>query len=146
MLKNKSNYLVLVLLICLISLLFFAGCVEETTNPSEKLRVAVLPADNSALVLVAQEKGFFAANGLEVELKEYPYGLPTLYALQDDELDIGLPAEFALVGESFNADNYRVIATCPQENVMVIVARKSSGIAKPSDLKGKLLAVTRKTQ
>jgi len=140
--------------LCIVLIIFFvftSGCVKETTRQTQssqrdKLRVAVLPADNSALVLTAKEKGFFKTNGLDVTLVEYPYGLPTLHALSADEVDVGLPAEFAFVGESFKKDNLRIIATGPHENVMVIVARRDKGINKPSDLVGKKIAVTRKTQ
>ena len=57
---------------------------------AEKASVAVLPLVSSAPVFIAQSRGFFAAEGLEVELRFFQAAQPVALAVASGDLDIGV--------------------------------------------------------
>ena len=59
-------------------------------NAAEKASVAVLPLVSSAPVFIAQSRGFFAAEGLEVELRFFQAAQPVALAVASGDLDIGV--------------------------------------------------------
>ncbi|MFP5213095.1 MAG: ABC transporter substrate-binding protein [Acidobacteriota bacterium] len=111
----------------------------------EKITIGISPTDYSLLIFIAMDQGFFEQNGLEVTLKEFPFGYLTLGHLADGEIDFGTAADFAFVGKSFETTDLRVLASICRAGVEELVARKDKGIAAPADLKGKKVGVTLKT-
>jgi len=59
-------------------------------NAAEKLSVAVLPLVSSAPVFIAQSRGFFAAEGLDVELRFFQAAQPVALAVASGDLDVGV--------------------------------------------------------
>lgn len=66
------------------------GCIQ---NQQEKLSIGLQTTPSSSLVLVAEEKGFFEQNGLDIELAEFTAGKFALQAFLSQDVD------FAVVGD-----------------------------------------------
>jgi len=61
-----------------------------TASAAEKLRIGVLRLASSGPVFVAEDKGYFAAEGLEVELKFFDAAQPVAVATVSGDIDIGV--------------------------------------------------------
>ena len=57
---------------------------------AEKIDVAVLPLVSSAPVFIAQSRGFFAAEGLEVELRLFQAAQPVALAVASGDAELGV--------------------------------------------------------
>lgn len=98
-----------------------------------------------APVLLAQEKGFFAKQGLEVALKPIPLNSQNPAALESGEVDIAMPTASVLL-QAVNAglDHVAVagfIETVKTDSNFGIVARPAANIKQPSDFVGKKVGV-----
>ena len=103
---------------------------------NEKVRMAIAKTPLSGLMLIAHDKGFFNDEGLDVEIQSLQSGRNAL-----DSVLAG-SAEMAFVGDAPVAylGYIQVVATLMLATNNAIVARKSSGILKPRDLRGKRVA------
>jgi NitT/TauT family transport system substrate-binding protein len=61
-----------------------------TASAAEKLRIGVLRLASSGPVFVAEDMGYFAAEGLEVELKFFDAAQPVAVATVSGDIDIGV--------------------------------------------------------
>ncbi|HYF05590.1 MAG TPA: ABC transporter substrate-binding protein [Patescibacteria group bacterium] len=109
-----------------------------------KVRIGTLN-DFSALDLLAHKQGYFAQEGLDVELKKYPNGRAELEDLVASKIDLGVAADFVGVRYMFSHDNLRVVTQVDSAELLSVYAKKASGINKPEDLKGKKVGLIRKT-
>lgn len=112
-------------------------------NAKEKLKIGWVYAMANAPVLVAQEKGYFEAQGLDVELLQFKSGPLVHQALSAGELDmayIGSPPVYHWFSRGLES---RILAKVNYGQAAVI-SRNDSGIAALADLKGKKLAGVRK--
>lgn len=140
-----KGILLLTLLISLIAMNL--SCQDKTESPGsmikrEPLNIGIALQPNSALFIIANEKGFFEKHGLDIIAKEYPSGKRAmLEGLLTGEADVVSTADVPIVFNSFKRKDFSIItATCAVHNMPRIVARKDSGIIRPSDLLNKRLA------
>jgi diguanylate cyclase (GGDEF)-like protein/PAS domain S-box-containing protein len=84
----------------------------------------------------AQEKGFYAQENLEVELRESVAGISTVEQVLNGEAQYGV-ADTALLQERLNGKPVVVLASIFQHNPLVLVTLKKSGIVSPYELLGK---------
>jgi NitT/TauT family transport system substrate-binding protein len=111
----------------------------------EQLTIASGSPEFSALTLVAKEKGYFARHGLNVTIRDYPTGALAMNELLSGRADLAYAAEFVGVSTSFRAPDFKIIGSTAKSNVIALVVRNDRGIVKPSDLKGKIIAVPKGT-
>jgi len=144
----KAVHLLLILLV-----IVFDGCSNEdrdtATGSYEKITLGVPSSDYPlffAFILLAKEQGFFKDYGLDVIYKLYPHGVGSLKALKNDVVDIAIGAEFPFVRQSLKDSRMKIIASISQVDVLQLIARKDSGILKPSDLTGKRVALIKESQ
>lgn len=121
----------------------FPACKEKVNPPVERVTIAVPTLPHSGLFYVAQEKGYFREEGLEVVVAPTMYGKLAL-----DELIAG-KADFALCGETpvmfavLRGENIFVVADLMNSvKDEAIVARKDRGIVSPPDLKGRTVGLS----
>lgn len=95
-----------------------------------------LPA---AICYLAGLKGFFKAEGLEVEEKMFSSGRDALDALLAKKAELQSVSETPIVHALLQGNDIVTIATVSRHKEAKLVARKDKGIAKASDLKGKKL-------
>jgi NitT/TauT family transport system substrate-binding protein len=112
----------------------------------EALTLAVVPTELNALLYVAEAQKLFAANGLQVTLKEhYDSGASAAAGMLNGEADIALAAEFPIVRQVFNKKDITSVGTIAKYENTYIIWRTDSGIKTIQDLKGKKVGVTLKT-
>jgi len=110
---------------------------------AEKVRMAYLIGDLHELAApVAIEKGFFADEGVEMELVgKFRAGPEEMQAFASGDLDIGYLGEApATTAVANGAADVQVLAQLNLEGSAVVV-RKDSKIKSVSDLKGKVVAI-----
>jgi len=112
----------------------------------ETLTVAMVPTELNALFYIAEAQKLFAANGLQVTLKEdYDSGASAAAGMLNGEADIALAAEFPVVRQVFNKRDITDFGTITKYENTYIICRTDSGIKTIQDLKGKKVGVTLKT-
>lgn len=129
--------------------LFSAGCAaqeEGYTGPVEKVTIGVESSLLPAAVWVAEDKGFFQEEGLDLTIKEFDSGKASLVAMLsgDGGIDISAAAPTPIMFNSFGREDFYVFGTFAYayEDIKVI-ANKDSGIADVNDLIGKKIGTLR---
>lgn len=121
-------------------ILVLYGCGGAPSDQGkERLRVGYHPNFGGAsAVSIGLEKGYFAQEGLEVELVQFTSGPPSVAALVAGDIDISFLGHgaFSLVLEG----QVDVIAVDCLSNAEEILARTDSGIRTVEDLKDRTLA------
>ena len=93
------------------------------------------------LVYLADEQGWFTAQGLTARVQDYPSGKLAYEALQRGEIPVAACASLPIVFGGLAQPDLRVLAVVgTTANEMQIVARRDRGITQPSDLRGKRIA------
>jgi len=123
------------------------GCQEQPVKP-EEIEKVTLGVETSLLpsaVWVAENKGYFEREGLDLTIKEFDSGRTALATmLNEGNLDMVTVAQTPVMFNSFDRDDYVIIATMVYSNNDVkILARQDRGIKNPSDLRGKTVGITK---
>lgn len=111
-----------------------------------ELRKVSIQIDGAAVpyyapLYLAQEKGYFAEQGLDVEFY-YAAAADIVKNVGVGNVEFGFPnADSVIVGRAAGVP-VKVVHTTYQHGLGATIFKKSSGIAKPTDLKGKKVAVT----
>jgi len=132
--------ILVILLISALAFLFFFPTSPPRAH-EEPLTIASGTLDSSVLTLIADEKGYFQKYGLNVTIREYPAGTYAVKELLAGNADLACAAEFVGVTTSFQSPDLRIITTTAKINNLYLIIRSDRGISKPSDLKGKTIAV-----
>jgi len=124
-----------------------SGCeAKKPAAPLEKITVAIYPSPHTTLVQVAQAKGFFQAEGLEVALQPQGSGKAAVQTLVDGKSDIATSADTPIMFALMRGASISVFATIrTASQAEAIVARSDMGIKTVADLAGKRVGVTRGT-
>ncbi len=110
---------------------------RKYSGSAEKIRLAVSTPDASALIYIADNRGFFRDHGLDVSIKNYEAGILAMNDIVADEIDIATVGEFVLVSQIFRGTDLMALGTTVISNSCELIARRDRGIEKLSDLKGK---------
>ncbi len=130
--------------------LFFAPALAMAAEPAAATRppltLAVADLLYAAPVLIAESQGYFAAEGLPLNIIRCPVGRICLQHLMEGQ------AQFATVGDtpvalaSFTRQDFAIIATTTTSGgELRMVARKDRGIDKAADLRGRRIAIIQGT-
>jgi len=110
----------------------------------EMFRLGLARETPCVLPMVALEKGFFAEEGLQVVVTEFPSGARALSAMLTGAVDVATVAEVPIAEAGFKHKDFRVFASIALVgDNHGIVAHRANGIEKPSDLRGKRVATQR---
>ena len=111
------------------------------TATKEPITIGVERSPLLALVIIAEDQGFFSKQGVDVKVKYYASGKLALNGMFSGEVELATPAETPIVFGSFERMDFSIVATIgSSDNEPKIVARKDRGIQKPGDLRGKPIA------
>lgn len=117
---------------------------KASTGPVESVVVGVEAGMLSAAVWIAESKGYFEREGLDVTITLFDSGRLSLLAMLNGEgPDISTVAPTPIMFKSFERDDFAVFGTFvySYEDVKVI-ARKDKGVETVADLKGRKVGVT----
>jgi len=132
------NYKLLFFSIFLLSNILFAKNSTQKVN----LQLSWLHQFQFAGYYVAKEKGFYKDSGIDVNIKEYKYGLDIRKTLLNKE------SEFVIGKTSFIIDRIsgqKIIALLAvyQHSPMMLLVREDSSIKTVKDLRGKNIMITK---
>jgi len=118
---------------------------KKYTGEMEKITVGVEKSLLPALVWIAENKGYFAENGVEVTIKEFDSGRAAFTAmLKDGGLDMVTVAQTPVMFNSFDRSDFAIVsAMVSSYNDVFVLARRDRGITKPGDLRGKKVGLTK---
>lgn len=148
----RFKTLLATLLGILLMLALAAGCAqkEKTEGPDgnapAKLKIGSLTNEENLPILVAQEKGYFTAENLQVELVPMQSPVELQSAFQSGELD-GMMTDIMIAlmlkgaGEDLRITSIALGST-PQEGRFAIVAAPNSDIQTVQDLKGRSIGIS----
>lgn len=126
-------------LLAAVSLSGLANLAEAAT-----IKVGYLPVTGHAKFFVAKEQGFFAKEGLDVELIEFQNSADGLNAVVAGKLDVGAFGTTAPVAHIAKGANLKIIGGIMGGDAAVITTpANASKLAKVADLRGKKIATVR---
>ncbi len=117
------------------------GCSQQTGKPDEidKVTLGVESSLLPAAVWVAENKGYFQEEGLDLTIKEFDSGKSSFLAMLEGEgVDISTVAPTPIMFSSFDRQDFYIFSTFAYayEDIKVI-AHGDKGITAAVDLKGK---------
>ncbi|MGB9804514.1 ABC transporter substrate-binding protein [Desulfofundulus sp.] len=145
----RRNLLFLVVLLVLAGTAA-AGCAGKvTTAPQENrstLRLGMLPIIDNLPFWVAQQKGYFKAEGLNVQLIPFPSAVERDSAFAAGQIDAAVGDLLAVAGLNNAGTPVRAVSICmgvkPGESRFAILSAPRSDIRKPAQLKNVPIAIS----
>jgi NitT/TauT family transport system substrate-binding protein len=125
--------------------LLLACWAAPTVAQPQPLRIAVAQLPYFSPALVAGWQGFFADEGLAVEIVPCVNGRRCLKHLTDKEVDIATVADTPIVTAVHDGLPFHILATMTTSRDNSFIARADRGIASPADLRGKRIGFVRGT-
>lgn len=105
---------------------------------ADTLRIAATQAPVSLPLYVAQQRGFFADEQLEVAIADCIGGTRCLRQLRDGKVDLATSSEMPVVLQAFTQPDLAIIATMARANDnLKLIARRSSGVTRSEQLDGR---------
>ncbi|MBF0415037.1 MAG: NrtA/SsuA/CpmA family ABC transporter substrate-binding protein [Magnetococcales bacterium] len=114
-----------------------------TPIKSIPLTIGADESDVSTLIWVAHDREYTARRGLAVTMKPFSAGKFAAEALERGDVDLAASADIVLIKRILQGTDLRVLASINFFNTNDVIARRDSGITRPSDLKGKRLGLVR---
>ncbi|MDD4929982.1 MAG: NrtA/SsuA/CpmA family ABC transporter substrate-binding protein [Gallionella sp.] len=113
----------------------------QTVHAADKLTICYV-ATHSALVPLANLRGFYAAERIDVEVRSFPSGRHTLAAMFAGECALAAAGETPTVHSSLSRNDFRILATISVSgNIERMIVRNDRGIRTAADLRGRRIAV-----
>ena len=118
----------------------------ESKPSNDVVRIGLTLTSDAIPAMVALDKGFFKAEGLNPVVTEYAYGAVSFKNLLEDRVDLAMLAETPLVIERFKRKDFSVISNISSTyQSRRIVGLTGKGIHAIADLKGKRIGVLKNT-
>lgn len=138
---KKSLPLSILAILLIGTIILFLGCINSypsglaTAGASgEKLKIGIQTSPSSSLVIVADEKGFFKEQGLDVEIVDFSAGKFALQAFLAKQLDFCVVGDVPVVLSLMNGNDFYVISqTVSTNNESRIIALKENGLENAKD-------------
>ncbi len=125
---------------------FAALCVLAGARPARAapLELAVARTPLSLPLYVAEAEGYFGDEGLTTTMADCIGGHRCLQRVLDGQADVGTASDSPVMFRSFERSDYVVIGTfVTTSDDVKLVGRRSAGITRPGDLRGKKVGVVR---
>ncbi|MBP2325215.1 NitT/TauT family transport system substrate-binding protein [Kibdelosporangium banguiense] len=120
-----------------------SGGLEQT-----KVTVGTLPIVDTVPLAIAQEKGYFKQEGLEVEVKSLPGGAAAVPGLANGELQFAFGNYVSFfTAQAKGVLDIKLVADAYQatQGMFLIMTGKGSEVGKPLGLAGKKIAINTKS-
>ena len=137
---------ILLLSMLILTLALAAGCGNSNDNTQKDLQpitIGLMPDTDSLPFIIAKEKGYFAEEGIEVNIQQYKSAMDRDSALQSGNLD-GAVSDMLAVAFA-KAGGFDVKVTLFTDGSYKLIASKEAGINNVKALAGKDVAVSRNT-
>ncbi|MGM9540641.1 ABC transporter substrate-binding protein [Anaerovibrio sp.] len=122
-----------------------AGCGGQQAEKKELqgISIGVMPDIDSVPIIIAEEKGYFAEEGLKVDIQKFKSAMDRDAALQSGNLDGAISDMLAVAFAK--AGGFDVKVTSYTDGTYKLIAGKDAGASVPQDLAGKDVAVSKNT-
>ena len=111
---------------------------------SPPLTIATGTGAMGGTLIIAQEKGFFKEQGVNTTITSLRRGKLAFQAYEQGKFNATTTTSLHIVRSNFDASHHVIIGTlCYTNNQTKLLARKSAGITRISDLKAKKIAVNK---
>ena len=139
--KMKKGLLLLVMMVLAVTVISANGTTEQK---EQKIKLGYMPNLISASIgAIGVEEGYFAEQGLDVELVKFTSGPPEFAAMAAGDLDAAIIGHGAhLLAIQGQAEIFYLEVLGNSDKIMAL---KSANIEKIADLKGKTIACVRGT-
>lgn len=137
---------ILLLGMLILALVLAAGCGnsdDKEKKPLQPITIGLMPDTDSLPFIIAKEKGYFAEEGIEVNIQQYKSAMDRDSALQSGNLD-GAVSDMLAVAFA-KTGGFDVKVTSFTDGSYKLIASKESGINNVKALAGKDVAVSRNT-
>lgn len=137
---------ILLLSMLILTLALAAGCGnsnDKTQKNLQPITIGLMPDTDSLPFIIAKEKGYFAEEGIEVNIQQYKSAMDRDSALQSGNLD-GAVSDMLAVAFA-KAGGFDVKVTSFTDGSYKLIASKDAGINNVKALAGKDVAVSRNT-
>ncbi len=137
---------ILLLSMLILALVLAAGCGnsnDKTQKDLQPITIGLMPDTDSLPFIIAKEKGYFAEEGIEVNIQQYKSAMDRDSALQSGNLD-GAVSDMLAVAFA-KAGGFDVKVTSFTDGSYKLIASKDAGINNVKALAGKDVAVSRNT-
>jgi NitT/TauT family transport system substrate-binding protein len=108
---------------------------------TQKITVARTGGIPNSFTYIAEENGYFAAEGLDIHYIDYDQGPPALRALREKRADITSSGELPVVRSIMRGDAIEIVAELESDPGTNIIARKDLGVSTGYDMRGKTIGV-----
>ncbi len=137
---------ILLLSMLILTLALAAGCGnsnDKTQKDLQPITIGLMPDTDSLPFIIAKEKGYFAEEGIEVNIQQYKSAMDRDSAQQSGNLD-GAVSDMLAVAFA-KAGGFDVKVTSFTDGSYKLIASKEAGINNVKALAGKDVAVSRNT-
>ena len=144
--KKKRNFIVIAAVILIVAIVLssfvYLSYQKTYTGSIEPITLGIYPSEYSSLIYIANDKQYFAENGLQITLKNYASGAAAVDGMLNGEVDVATASEFVTVNNALQNASIYAFGSISKYLNLYIVARTDSGITSIADLTGKKIAVT----
>jgi ABC-type nitrate/sulfonate/bicarbonate transport system substrate-binding protein len=133
---------ILLILIIFAGMFLFTNLQQYSVRNVESITIGMDQNQVNLLVYVAENRGYFVDNDLNVKVMNYSSGLAAFRGLMRGEVDIAAATEFIFVRNVFTNQSIQTIGSIDKFQQIYIVARKDRGIGEIKDLEGKNIGLT----
>lgn len=121
-----------------------SGKNATTPDKTEKIiHIGIMPDVESIPFIIADKNGYFAQEGVKVEIKHFKSAKDRDSALQTGKLD-GVVTDVVAVVFA-NEGGFKLKIVCPNDGNIELMAGKESGILSMQDLQGKSIGLSTNT-
>ncbi len=116
----------------------FPDTSQTYSGTPESIMIGNTAYENSALLNIADDQGYFAKCGLNVIIRNYDSGGTSISDMKNGVTDISISGEYSIVAESLNKENISIIGSIDKYQNVFLICRKDRGIKNISNLKGRI--------
>ena len=154
--RGRTVWGCMVLFIAVMALIsFMSGCRPQSTGSTpekppatdkqSRITLGLLPVTDVLPFVVAEQKGYYDAEGVKAEIRYFNSAMDRDSAFQAGDID-GAVADILAAASMFKSPGVRIVSTClgvtPEEGRFSILASPGANIRTPADLNGVEIAVS----
>lgn len=144
---NRNSLIAVIAVIALsgFGIWYLTNSASPDHQPPESITIGTAPVELAGLIYIADDRGFFSENNLNVTIKNYDSALAAVAGMEKGDVDLSVSTEYPLIAEVFSSRNISIVGSIDKYQTTYLVGMKDRGIQKRADLAGKNIGVTSKS-